>query len=103
MIEEFTIQSRRLIEEMKVFVWKNGRAEAQQGYNDDLVMSFGIAMYMRDTSYKFRQNNLDASRAILNNISSNKVGWSGGYSGNQASNPYSQNIGGDEESITWLL
>ena len=98
-----TIQSRRLIEEMKVFVWKNGRAEAQQGYNDDLVMSFGIAMYMRDTSYKFRQNNLDASRAILNNISSNKVGWSGGYSGNQASNPYSQNIGGDEESITWLL
>ena len=27
---------------MKTFVWKYGRAEAQQGYNDDLVMSFGI-------------------------------------------------------------
>ncbi len=41
-----TFQSKRLIEEMKVFIWKNGRAEAQPGYNDDLVMSFGIAMYM---------------------------------------------------------
>jgi hypothetical protein len=26
-----TIQSKRLIEEMKVFIWKNGRAEAQSG------------------------------------------------------------------------
>jgi hypothetical protein len=46
------IHSRRLLEEMKVFIWKNGRAEAQQGYNDDLVMSFGMAMFMRDTSFK---------------------------------------------------
>ncbi len=46
-----TIRSKRLLEEMKVFVWKNGRPEAQTGYNDDLVMSFGIGMYLRDTSY----------------------------------------------------
>ena len=59
------IQSSRLIEEMKVFIWKNGRAEAQQGYNDDLVMSFGIGMFMRDTSYKFRQQHLDMSKAIF--------------------------------------
>ena len=49
-----TIQSKRLIEEMKVFLWRHGRAEAQTGYNDDLVMSFGTAMYMRDTAFKFR-------------------------------------------------
>ena len=28
-----TIRSKRLLEEMKVFIWKNGRAEAQSGYN----------------------------------------------------------------------
>ncbi len=39
---------------MKVFVWKNGKAEAQSGYNDDLVMSFGTAMYIRDTALKFK-------------------------------------------------
>ena len=50
-----TIQSKRLIEEMKTFIWRNGRPEAQSGYNDDLVMSFSIAMYIRDTAFKFKQ------------------------------------------------
>ena len=67
-----TIQSSRLISEMKVFIWKNGRAEAQQGYNDDLVMSFSIAMFMRDTAFKFRQQGLDLTKAALNNITSQK-------------------------------
>ena len=97
------IQSKRLIEEMKVFIWKNGRAEAQQGYNDDLVMAFGIAMFMRDTSFRYSQNHLDASKAALNNISTNKTSWSGGYSGNNISNPYSQKINGQDEDISWLL
>jgi len=101
-----TIQSKRLLEEMKVFVWKNGRAEAQQGYNDDLVMSFGMAMFMRDTSYKFRQNAIDASKAALSNISSAKVAYQGGYnnaSGRYVQNPYMQNINGKDEDISWLL
>ena len=97
------IQSSRLIGEMKVFIWKNGRAEAQQGYNDDLVMSFGIGMFMRDTSYKFRQQHLDMSKAALNSISTNKVGWSGVYSANNTQNPYKQQINGREEDISWLL
>jgi len=88
---------------MKVFIWKNGRAEAQQGYNDDLVMSFGIGMFMRDTSYKFRQQHLDMSKAALNSISTNKVGWSGAYSANNTQNPYKQQINGREEDISWLL
>ena len=97
------IQSKRLLEEMKVFIWKNGRAEAQQGYNDDLVMSFGMAMFMRDTSFKFRQNALDASRAALNNMSVNRVQYQGGYNSNQIQNPYIQKIGDKQEDISWLL
>ena len=99
------IQSSRLVEEMKVFIWKNGRAEAQQGYNDDLVMSFGIAMFMRDTSYKFRQQNLDMSKATLNSISSNKTPFVGGYNNNSTvQNPYEiDNPYGGKEDISWLL
>ena len=63
--KDVTIQSKRLLEEMKVFMWKNGRPEAQQGYNDDLVMAFGIAMFMRDTSFKFRQNALESSKGCF--------------------------------------
>jgi len=64
-----TIRSKRLLEEMKVFVWKNGRPEAQSGYNDDLVMPFGVAMYLRDTSLKFQQQSHDLTRATLSNFS----------------------------------
>ncbi len=35
--------------------------------NDDLVMSFGIGMFLRDTSLKFQQQGLDMTRAALNN------------------------------------
>jgi hypothetical protein len=97
------IRSKRLLEEMKVFIWKNGRPEAQTGYNDDLVMSFGIGMYLRDTSLKFQQQSIDLSRATLNNISSNKHGYSGAYSGNNNQNPFNMNVGGRDESIRWLL
>ena len=98
-----TIQSKRLLEEMKVFMWKNGRAEAQQGYNDDLVMSFGIGMFMRDTSFKFSQQHLDMSKAALNGIATNRVSWKGAYNANNVQNPYTQDINGQQEDISWLL
>ena len=101
-----TIQSSRLLSEMKVFIWKNGRAEAQQGYNDDLVMSFSIAMFMRDTAFKFRQQGVDLTKAALNNITTRKTNYQGVYNINSsnAQNPYKQDIGGgQQEDISWLL
>jgi hypothetical protein len=97
------IQSKRLLEEMKVFIWKNGRAEAQSGYNDDLIMSFAIGMYLRDTSLRFKSQNLEMSRATLNNMSVNRTGFTGAY-GSNVPNPYSlkTSIGGDED-ISWLI
>ena len=50
---------------MKVFIWRNGRAEAQSGYNDDLVMSFGTAMFLRDTALKFQQQSLDMAKGNI--------------------------------------
>jgi hypothetical protein len=100
-----TIQSKRLMEEMKTFIWKNGRPEAQQGYNDDLVMSFGIAMYMRDTAFKFRQHGIDLTKNMLKNIASTKTNYNGAYQAPrdknpwQIDNPYSNG----KEDIRWLL
>ena len=98
-----TIRSKRLLEEMKVFIWRNGRPEAQSGYNDDLVMSFGIGMFLRDTSLKFQQQSLDSARAALGAVKSSNVGYSGGYSSNGVNNPYSIDVGGKKENINWLL
>ena len=99
-----TIQSRRLVEEMKVFIWKNGRAEAQTGYNDDLVMAFGISMYIRDTAFKFRQRGIDITKNALSNMSVNRTPYQGGYGNNQiGKNPYEQKIGDNKEDIRWLF
>jgi hypothetical protein len=97
------IQSRRLFEEMKVFIWKNGRPEAQSGYNDDLVMSFAIGMYVRDTALKFKTQNLDLTRAALKNIATVRQNPQGNYTTNGQANPYQMNINGRNEDISWLL
>jgi hypothetical protein len=96
-----TINSKRLLEEMKVFIWRNGRPEAQSGYNDDLVMSFGIGMFLRDTSLKFQQQGLDMTRAALNNMVKNTT--AGVYNANTTQNPYMQKIGNQQEDLRWLL
>lgn len=99
------IRSKRLVDEMEVFIWKNGRAEAQTGYNDDLVMSFGIGMFLRDTSLKFQQQNLDMTKAVLESMKKTDTSYLGAYSNNSnAQNPYSINIGGGRtENIRWLI
>ena len=97
------IQSKRLVEEMKVFIWKNGKAEAQSGYNDDLVMSFGTAMYIRDTALKFKSQGVDLARAMLSNIAVNRPNFNGAYAPNQYNNPYQINYGHGTEDISWLL
>jgi len=100
-----TLQSKRLLEEMKTFIWRNGRPEAQQGYNDDLVMSFGIAMYMRDTAFKFKQQGVDLARTMLNNLTSNRPTHIGAYRPPKDKNPYriDNPYSGGEEDISWLL
>ena len=74
-----TFQSKRLLEEMKTFIWKYGKAEAQTGYNDDLVMSFGIGLYIRDTALKFRQHGLDITKAALSSMQTTQTPYQGAY------------------------
>ena len=99
-----TIQSKRLIEEMKTFIWKNGRPEAQTGYNDDLVMSFGIGMYIRDTALKNSQRGIDMTKQALQNMHVNRTPYQGGYGSNPSiPNPYSMPTPEGKEDIRWLL
>jgi hypothetical protein len=97
------LRSKRLIEEMKVFIWRNGRAEAQSGYNDDLVMSYSIAMYVRDTALKNKQQGIELTKAAINNISRPSQ-QQGAYFASGNDNPYSMIVGNNQsEDISWLL
>ncbi len=98
-----TIRSRRLLEEMRVFVWKNGKAEAQNGYNDDLVMPMSMGMYLRDSSLKFQQHNLDMTRAALSSIKTNNPGNTVHRQDFNIQNPYKMDIGNESIDLKWLL
>ena len=100
-----TIQSKRLMGEMRVFIWKNGKAQAQDRYNDDLIMSCATALYVRDTALKLRQQGLDLARAQLSsfnnlNARNNAVIQTVGI---QKENPYIIKTADGEEDISWLL
>lgn len=96
------IRSKRLIEEMKIFIWKNGRAEAQSGYNDDLIMSFNIAMFVRDTALKYKQQGIELTKATLNSIQ-RPAEYQGAYFASGEDNPYAFKVNGENEDISWLL
>lgn len=98
------IRSKRLLQETRVFVWKNGKAQAQTGYNDDLVMAFATGLFVRDTALKLRQQGLDLSRAQLSSFSNLNARNSAVMTvGNMQNNPYLMNMGNNQEDITWLF
>jgi len=100
-----TIQSKRLKGEMRVFVWKNGKPQAQINYNDDLLMACATALYVRDTALRLRQQGMDLARAQLSsfqNLNAKNKGVMKSV-GNQQNNPYLIDNGYGQEDISWLL
>lgn len=102
--QSINIKSKRTLEEMKVFIWKSGRPEAQSGYNDDLIIPMGIGQYLRNNALRFYQNDIDLSKNMMSSVKSHKnsINTNMVY-GNNTQNPYSMKINGRQESIKWLL
>ena len=102
------IRSLRLLEELRVFIFKNGNAQAMQGYNDDLVMSFAIAMYLRETSLRYKSTADSLLRSSLDNFVKTDSGFQM-YNANSNfnSNPWKMDIpsqnGMENQDLTWLL
>jgi hypothetical protein len=99
-----TIRSIRLIDELFTFIFINGRAEAMKGYNDDLVMAFGIGLWVRDTALRLRQQGVNLTKTALGGISTNTSTYDGMYGGTEMDdNPWKMKIGNDIEDLSkWL-
>ena len=94
------VKSKRLIDELLVFVWNGNRPEAQKGYNDDLVMAFAISLFVRDHALKLRNEGIELNRLALNNFERS----SGIYNkSNLPNDGWTMKTGNDEEDLTWLL
>jgi hypothetical protein len=119
-MEEYTreklvkLNSSRLIEELFVFIYKvglvNSKAEAMQGYNDDLVMSYSIALWIRDTALRLQKDKNDQQWAMMDSMLKNNgnktdyaVGFGKGKHGQPSKNPFEMDTGKDKEDLTWLI
>ena len=101
--KECTVRSKRLLDELFVFIWNGSKAEAQQGYNDDLVMAFAIALYVRDTALKMRQHGLDLNRAALSSLGNTQQKSVYTKTDHHVPGTWDMDIGGQNEDLTWLL
>jgi hypothetical protein len=67
------IYSTRTINEMKTFIWRNGKPQAMKGYNDDLVMALAIACWVRDTALQSNARELNYQKAFVDAIITTKT------------------------------
>lgn len=96
------IRSKRLIDELWVFIWQNGKAQAQGGYNDDLTMSFCIGLWLRDTALKLRQQGIELNKRALNHVNkSSNVIYTNRNSRSDAG--WNWNPGDGDQDLTWLI
>ena len=63
-----TLNSARVFQEMKTFVWFNGKPQAMRSYNDDLILSLAIACWVRDTALSENEKDLAYKKAMLGGI-----------------------------------
>ena len=101
------IQSMRTLEELTTFIWNDSKPEAMSGYNDDLVMSLAIGLWIRDTALRLISDSISIQKKMLDNIgSSNKYKENTIITPNRinVADPYKMKLGGGvQEDLRWLL
>ena len=93
------VYSSRLIDELFVFIYNNNRAEAMTGYNDDLVISFGIALWIRDTALRLRAEGIELQKKAISSISMNPAI----YTPTDENDSWKWEIDNKKEDLTWLI
>ena len=109
-MEEYTrekmvkLKSTRLIDELFVFIYKNSKTEALDGYNDDLVMSYSILLWIRDTAIRIQSERSELQSSMLGAIGTLNERtpiMTNDYK--PKNNPYEIEVNGEKEDLSWLL
>ena len=67
------LYSSRTVNEMKTFIWRNGKPQAMKSYNDDLIMALAIACWVRDTALQVNARDLNYQKAFVDAIITSKT------------------------------
>ena len=66
--KQIKIYSNRLYDELKTFIWSGTKAQAAKNYNDDLVISLAIGVWLYDTSPEYSKQIETLNKSIFNAI-----------------------------------
>jgi len=108
-MEEYTrekmvkLKSTRLIDELFVFIYKNTKMEALEGYNDDLVMSYSILLWIRDTAIRIQSERNELQSSIVDSIGNLNERTPIMTPNKPKDNPWEMDIRGEKEDLSWLL
>ena len=108
-MEEYTrekmvkLKSTRLIDELFVFIYKNTKTEALDGYNDDLVMSYSILLWIRDTAIRIQSERNEFQSSLVETIGNLNERTPIIKTNKPKKNPYEMDINGEKEDLSWLL
>ena len=97
---QLNINSIRLVEELFVFIFNNGKPEALTGYNDDLVMSLSILVWIRETALRMHSEDLELLRQTVSQIDRNDSVF---VAESDEDYGWKMPVGDKKEDITWLI
>jgi len=106
--ETIEFYDKRIIDEIYTFVYENGRPQARQGYNDDLIMALAIGLWIRDVAYKIQMLKRQSAIARLDSMDFDNSNILPVYKSDRfKQNPYEIDVGTGmntvKEDIRWLF
>jgi hypothetical protein len=101
------INSLRFANEIRTFIWHNGRPQGMRGYNDDLVIAASIGCWVCRTALEGNKRDAEMRKALITSMTkSNKVFETRieGMTGYQRpkENPYTKNQG-KVPGLSWII
>ena len=104
---DFILHSKRTQNELETFIFNNGKPEAMSSYNDDLVMSLAIGMYVRATTLKFNSQDEDMTKQLLNGLNFQSTPYQFGIYKNdeeKMNEHFTFDTGnGQREDLRWMM
>jgi hypothetical protein len=94
------VHSQRLIDELFVFIYNGNRAEAMRGYNDDLVMSYAMGLWIRETALRLRAEGIELQKKAVSGINSNQGAYTPMDNQNDS---WVMDVNKEQESLEWLI
>ena len=70
------------------------------GYNDDLVMSYAMGLWIRETALRLRTEGIELQKKAMNSITSNQGVY---IPKNNQNDSWTMNVNKEVESLEWLI